>query len=150
MKEILIYSSASCDWNTREGQFFAALEYQGKYKYLTGPQAETTADRCILTGLLEAAHLIREPCKVKLITATRLSFNRLGQPKGSNKELKQLLLDILHQKQCMFEFDVWAGRGDRLKARLCEIEEQARKVPPVDVLELYRVGDSRVPTLFEC
>jgi hypothetical protein len=143
MKEVTIYSSASCDPNTRKGRFFAALEYRGHYKYITGVQSDTTADRCILTGFLEAIHLINEPCKLRLVTATGISFNAVGSPKGQNKDLKQLLLDMIEDKRCHFEFDEWAGGGDRLKSRLSDIEKIATKVEPVNVVAHYTIDGSR-------
>ncbi|MDM8557115.1 hypothetical protein QUF75_20525 [Desulfococcaceae bacterium HSG7] len=142
MKEVTIYSSASCNWNTREGRFFAALEYQGHYKYITGIQTDTTADRCILTGFLQAVHLINEPCDLKLVTATRISFDLIGNPKGRNKELKQLLLDIMKEKQCRFEIDEWTGGGKHLKLKLSKIIKVALKAEPIDVITHYGVDDS--------
>lgn len=148
MKEVTIYSSASCDWNTREGRLFAALQYQGHYKYVSGVQTETTADRCILTGFLEAVHPINEPCKLTLVTATRISFNHVGNPKGRNKELKQLLLNIINENWCQFDFDEWTGGGDRLKARLSEIERGTTKVEPANVIAKYGAGTAQSQELF--
>jgi hypothetical protein len=148
MKVVTIYSCASCDWHTQTGRFFTALEYNGHYKYVTGVQKETTADRCILAGLLEAIHLIREPCKLVIVTATRLSFNRVGDPKGRNKDLKRLLLELVKEKQCQLEFDEWIGRGDQLKGKLSEIEKLAAKVEPIDVVAQCRIHDSSPSTLF--
>ena len=148
MKEVTIYSTASCNWQTREGQFLTALEYQGHYKYLTGIQTETTVDRCILTGFLEAIHLISEPCKLLLVTATRISFNRVGNPKGRNKDLKQLLLNIITDKECLFEFDEWIGKGDDLKSKLSEIEKTATRVKPIDVVSHYGPDKFEPPKLF--
>jgi hypothetical protein len=145
MKDVTIYSSASCDWNSREGRFFTALEYQGQFKYITGLQTETTADRCILTGFLESLHLINEPCNLILVTATRIAFNRLGNPRGRNKELKELLLKLVKDKDCEFKFDVWTGGGDRLKSKLADIQKVAKLVSPIDVVAHYRVGDKEPP-----
>jgi hypothetical protein len=139
MKDIKIYSSASCDWSTREGRFFSALEYQERYKYITGLQTETTPDRCILVGFLEALHLINEPCKITLITATRLAFNRVGNPRGRNQELKHLILKLIAEKRCEFAFDFWRAGGDRLKAKLAEIQKTARIVEPVGVISHYAI-----------
>ncbi len=148
MKEVTIYSSASCDWNTREGRFFAALEYHGHYKFVSGNQSDSTADRCILIGIIEAIHLINEPCKLTIVTATRFAFNRFGKPKGSNKELKQLLLGRIKDKQCEVEFDVWPGGGDHLKSRLSEIEKVATKVEPQNVVAPNVVDQSQPAGLF--
>ena len=149
MKEVTIYSTASCNYPTREGRFFAALEYQGHFKYVTGVQADTTADRCILTGFLEALHLVNQPCKLTLVTATQIAFNRVGNPRGRNKELKRLLLDLVREKQCEFEFDVWIGGGERLKTKLAEIQRVATQVAPIDVVAHYAVNDTKPPGLFD-
>ncbi|MEK6239123.1 MAG: hypothetical protein N2C14_30775 [Planctomycetales bacterium] len=148
MKEVTVYSSTSCDWNTREGRFFAALEYQGRYKYVTGAQSDTTADRCILTGFLEAIHLVHEPCSLTLVTAVRVSFNREGKPRGRNKKLKQLLLDMIKDKKCRFEFDEWTGGGDRLKSKLAEFAKVASVVEPADVVSQILDDDAEPPSLF--
>jgi ribonuclease HI len=130
MKDVTIYTTASCDWKTRQGSFFVALRYQETFKYLCGHQTNTTADRCILVGLIEALHLLKEPCQLTLITATPLAFDRMGKPQGCNKDLKKLLLRLLDEKQCDFTFDVWHNGGHRLKATLSDIEKKANKVSP--------------------
>ena len=82
------------------------------------------------------------------MTATRISFNRVGNPKGHNKELKQLLLDIIKDKQCHLEFDEWTGGGELLKSKLSEIERVAPKVEPVDVVTQYGRDNSSPSGLF--
>jgi hypothetical protein len=148
MKDVTIYSSASCDCATREGSFFAALEYQGHFKYLTGRQSDTTVDRCILMGLLQAIHLISVPCRLTLVTATQLAFNRLGDPKGQNRDLKQLLLRLGREKKCELQFELWPGGGERLKLKLAEIEQVAAHVAPIDVIAHYRTEERQTPELF--
>ena len=148
MKNITIYARGSWDWETRKGRFLAALEYQEHYRYITGGLTNTTTDRCILMGLLQAVHLVNQPCKLRLVTAIQLSFNSLGNPKGRNKDLKQLLLNIIHKKQCSYEFDGWLGDGERLKARFAEIEKIAVKVAPIDIIAYYSADDFQQPGLF--
>jgi hypothetical protein len=137
MKNVKIYSSGSCDSTRRVGCFFAALEYEGRFKYISGEIDNATADRCILHGFLEALHLIKEPCTLTFVTATHFSFNRLGEPKGANKDLKRLFLRMLDEKQCHFEFEEWYGGGSQLRSQISEIESKAIKVEPSKILEIY-------------
>ena len=92
--------------------------------------------------------MINEPCKLTLVTATRISFNRSGNAKGRNKELKQLLQNIIKEKQCQLQFDEWTGGGDRLRSKLTEIEKVATKVAPADVVARCGPNDSQPLELF--
>ena len=143
MKNVKIYSSGSCDSTRRVGCFFAALEYEGRFKYVAGEIDNATADRCILHGFLEALHLIKEPCTLTFVTATHFSFNRLGEPKGANKDLKRLFLRMLDEKQCHFEFEEWHGGGSQLRSQISEIESKAIKVEPSKILEIYDLPASK-------
>jgi hypothetical protein len=148
MKNVKIYSSGSCDLTRRVGRFFAALEYEGRFKYVSGEIDDATADRCILHGFLEALYLIKEPCSLTFVTATRFSFNRLGEPKGANKDLKRLFLRMLDEKQCQFEFEDWERGGDQLKSQISEIEKKAIKVEPSKILEIYGLSVPKQQYLF--
>ncbi len=48
LKDITIYSVASCDTTTRIGHYNASLEYKGKFKYLSKKVEDTTTNRLIL------------------------------------------------------------------------------------------------------
>ena len=143
VKNVKIYCSGSYDPTKRVGRFFVALEYKGRFKYISGEIKNTTADRCILSGFLEALHLIKEPCALTFVTATHFSFNLRGEPKGANKDLKQLFLRMLDEKQCHFEFEEWQGRGDQLKSQISKIEKKAMKVEPSKILEVYGLSASK-------
>jgi len=77
------------------------------------------------------------------VTATRFSFNRLGEPKGANKDLKRLFLRMLDEKQCQFEFEEWHRGGDQLQAQISEIKKKAIKVEPSKILEIYVLSASK-------
>ncbi|MCE0321951.1 hypothetical protein LVW14_26860, partial [Klebsiella pneumoniae] len=68
MKMVKIYSTGSCDAATREGSAEVVLECEGKIKYLTFSYSDTTANRCILQGLIDGVNCLKKPCNVELIS----------------------------------------------------------------------------------
>ncbi|MEM6471715.1 MAG: hypothetical protein AAF802_19295 [Planctomycetota bacterium] len=148
MTEVTIYSSASCDWQSRNGTFFAALKTGQYAKYMGGHLSNTTADRCIITGLIEAVHLIRVPCRLTLTTAISIGLNKQGRPRGRNQELKRLLLDLIDRKHCTHTFDVWQGGGEKLKAAIEQIKVNAIHVDPIGVVETYLGEGAKSQELF--
>lgn len=118
MKAIGIYSVGSCDAGTREGFCEVLLEYNGKSKYVHLHIHDTTANRCIIEGLLTGVRLIKEPCAVTLTTATKIGVERALRGKGVNFDLVQTLIAELQARRCTFDFDVWEGRGEELRSKV--------------------------------
>lgn len=118
MKTISIYSVGSCDAATRLGTAESLLEYNGKTKYLYQQLQDTTANRCIIEGLIAGVGQLKEPCSVLLVTATEIGVKKAARGKGVNVKLVGRLIKDLQERGCVFDFEVWAGRGDELRSKV--------------------------------
>lgn len=118
MKSVSIYAVGSCDARTRVGSAEALLEYNGRTKYLHIQLEDTTANRCIIEGLIAGVSQLKEPCSVLLITATKIGVEKALRGKGVNADLVGNLITSLQARGCTFDFDVWEGRGDELRSKV--------------------------------
>lgn len=89
MKMVKIYSTGGCDAATREGSAEIVLECEGKIKYLTFSYSDTTANRCILHGLIDGVNCLKKPCNVELISSCELGVKKAQKGKGVNVDLHQ-------------------------------------------------------------
>ena len=112
---VKIYSTGSCNPQTGLGSYSALLQYKSHYKALHGDLVNTTANKCIITGLIEAVKLLKKPSKVKLVTSTSIGVeSAIKNGKGTNADIVKVLLKILEQKQCEAESIVIKGEGQGL------------------------------------
>lgn len=118
MKNVVICSVGSCDAGTREGSAEALLDYQGRTKYLHLRLRDTTANRCIIEGLIAGVKHLKEPCVVTLVTATKIGVEKAVRGKGVNANLVVSLVRELQARDCTFDFEVWEGKGDVLRSRV--------------------------------
>lgn len=118
MKTIHIYATGSCDTASRIGTAESLLEYKDRTKYLSRRLENTTANRCIIQGLIIAVEQIKEPCSVVLITATPVGAKQAARGKGVNVDLVLELLHTLNARDCTYAFEVWPGRGDEVRQRI--------------------------------
>ena len=125
MKEVTIYSTGSCDTTTREGQYRASLQYGEHVKYLSTHVSNTTANRCIILGLLAALEQLKEPCQVTLITSTPIGTKRGQRSKGPNGDLVKSLLQAIALGGHDATFDVWSGRAEQLTALIAAHEQRS-------------------------
>jgi len=112
---VKIFSTGSCNPKTRCGKYNSLLEYKSHYKAVNGDLDDTTANRCIITGLIEAVKLLKKPCKVFLVTSTPIgiaSVTRKG--KGINVDILKILLEVLNEKRCEPKFIAVEGEGEML------------------------------------
>ena len=116
MKNVKIFSIGSCVPETRIGSYEALLEYGKHQKYISANQKDTTANRCIITGLIEALKCLKEPCHVELVTTTQIGLAGLKKNKGPNVDLLQQLIQLLQELECEFKFNEATGRGDEINA----------------------------------
>lgn len=73
LKKVTISSVGSCDTATRQGFYEALMECNGRRKYLKRDLTDTTANRCIIQGLIDGVSNLKEPCEVILVAATSLA-----------------------------------------------------------------------------
>jgi hypothetical protein len=112
---VKIYSIGSCNPQTRLGRYTALLQYKSNFKVVDGDLTNTTANRCIITGLIEAVKLLKKPCRVNLITSTAIGVESVTKNgKGTNAVIVRILLNTLAQKQCDPSFIVVLGEGEEL------------------------------------
>ncbi len=104
MKHVTIYSDCRFNYTTREGSYFAALEYNGKIKRISGEIAgeNETGNRAILYGLIEAVKLLKEPCELRILTCTPVGFKK--RYKSVNGDLIAVLLNAMDEKGCVFDY----------------------------------------------
>ena len=148
MKQVTIYAWGRSNHTRWQGKFRVALECQGYYKYLSDTLENVTTDQCTLTGIIAAVHLIHEPCALTIITSARVSFGNFSRLRGSNKELKGLLIRLIRAKKCRARAVVWDDEDLPLRNKLKELEQRAVPVTPVDVAAHYGVPRTKQLTLF--
>ncbi|MEY4504224.1 MAG: hypothetical protein RL154_517 [Pseudomonadota bacterium] len=68
MKEITIFADGSCLGNPGPGGWAAILRYKDSEKVISGGEAHSTNNRMELTAAIEAIKLLKEPCKVLLVS----------------------------------------------------------------------------------
>jgi predicted GIY-YIG superfamily endonuclease len=118
LKKVTISSVGSCDTATRLGFYEALMECNGKRKYLRRDLTDTTANRCIIQGLIDGVSNLKEPCEVILVASTSLGLAALPKLKGPNVDLLQKLVSSLQESRSPFTFEVVAGHGDELRQRI--------------------------------
>jgi len=116
LKNITIYSVASCDTVTRVGYYNASLEYKGKFKYHSKKVEDTTTNRCIIIGIIDSFKMLKEPCTVKVVTSTLLGINKWKKnKKGINADLITELHQIAVEEGCILSFEVLENEGKRMR-----------------------------------
>jgi hypothetical protein len=109
MKHVTIYSDCRFNYSTREGSYFAALEYNGNIKRISGAIAgeNETGNRAIIYGLIEAVKLLKEPCQLTILTSTPIGFKKTFRSptgKSRNGDLILRLAEIIFEKGCVFNY----------------------------------------------
>jgi ribonuclease HI len=104
MKHVTIYSDCRFNYTTREGGYFAALEYNGKIKRISGAIVgeNETGNRAIIYGLIEAVKLLKEPCELMILTSTAVRFTQ----KSRNPDLIAQFKALIAEKGCIFDYAV--------------------------------------------
>ena len=107
-----IMSIGSCDSVAGVGSYIAVLHYNGKSKVLKKSNISTrSANKCILTGILDAASSIKASTDVIILSSTPLGFNT---PKIKNYKFCKELYNILTEKNCNVYVSVCQGKGYEL------------------------------------
>ena len=109
-----IMSIGSCDSVAGVGSYIAVLYYKGKSKVLKKTNIPTSsANKCILTGLIDAAASIKTPTDVIILSSTPLGFNT---PKSKNYKFCEKIYTILSEKECNIYVAVCQGKGYELNS----------------------------------
>lgn len=67
-KEITLYSDGSSLGNPGPGGYGGILEFKGKRREFSGAEPHTTNNRMELRGVIEGLKLLKEPCRVEVIS----------------------------------------------------------------------------------
>ena len=86
MKDVTIYTDGACSGNPGAGGWGTILSYNGREKELSGGEAQTTNNRMELTAVIEGLRVLKEPCRVRIVTDSQYVVN--GIEKGWAKSWK--------------------------------------------------------------
>lgn len=130
MKEVVIYTGASCKGNPGIGAWSAVLQYGEHVKEISGTENQTTNNRMALTALISALRQLREPCVVHLWCSSAYVVDSLekgrakawkergwvkaDKKKASNPELWETLLLLTEKHEMVYH------HGDGFDADLRE------------------------------
>ena len=88
--------------------------YKGRSKVLRKTNIPTSsANKCILTGIIDAASAIKLPTDVMILSSTPLGFHT---PKSKNYRFCQEIYRILTEKECSIAESVCQGKGYELNS----------------------------------
>lgn len=79
MKEIELFTDGACSGNPGPGGWGAILRYNGIEKELSGGEENTTNNRMELTAAIEGLSVLKEPCRVRLVTDSRYVADGIGK-----------------------------------------------------------------------
>lgn len=107
-------SIGSCDSVAKIGSYISVLFYNGKSRVLKKSNIPTSsANKCILSGILDAASAIKSPTDVVILSSTPLGFNT---PKSKNYKFCKEVYRILSEKECHIFVSVCQGKGYELNS----------------------------------
>lgn len=91
-----ITNSAS---SQKEGKYIAILHYYGYEKVVSGKEINTTSNRMVIRGLIEAIKLLKEPCDITIYTHCNFGINKYPQGnKGVNRDIATNLFKLIEVK----------------------------------------------------
>lgn len=141
MKHVTIYTDGACDPNPGTGGWAAILLWGKNQKEITGGERDSTNNRMEMTAVIEALKLLKEPCKITLITDSEYVKNAFTnkwldgwQARGwktasrqpvKNQDLWQALLELTKPHQIEWRW-VRGHDVDEMNNRCDELAVQAR------------------------
>lgn len=117
MKEVTIYARGSVS-PEHGGRYLATLNFKGAEKWVSGRSEDenTTAQRMMITGIIEAVKLLKEPCKLTIYAHDRFRLKKIQ--KARNPDLIQAFLDAIAAGGHEFDFILSVDRQETLARRL--------------------------------
>lgn len=79
MKQVTIYSDGACSGNPGPGGWGTILVYQGVEKELSAGEEQTTNNRMELLAAIMGLELLKEPCKVTLVSDSKYLCESINQ-----------------------------------------------------------------------
>jgi len=121
MKSIQIYVRGICDTTKpeKEGKYLSILCYNGKEKEIYGAEKKTTSNRMVITGVIKAIKILKEPCNVTVYTHTTIGIAKYKKKsKGINKDLLSNLFETIKERNHEVEFIYTQERQSYLASKL--------------------------------
>lgn len=113
-KTVQIYSTGSCNGQTREGFAHVLIERDNEKRPLMFHYHDTTSKRSLMQGLIDGALQLDEPCHVVFVTSSRLALEKAAVGEGPNRDLIYELYRVLTSKGCTYTFNFREGQGKEL------------------------------------
>lgn len=111
-KEITkIIVTGSCDVYLREGSYTCWMILGDKYKKITKELRDTTANKCILTGVIDAISFLKRPIPIEVITTTQIGIRMGLRGSGQNFDLVKPILDKVISRDIHAKFYACEGEG---------------------------------------
>lgn len=125
MQSVFIYVAGSCNAHTRIGSASVLTERGDEKKVQTFTYEDTTVNRCIINGLIDAVRQLETPHHVVLVTSTPVGVASALKGKGPNRDLVSELLRELTARQCSYHFNPRTGDGDGLNKYIADHQNTA-------------------------
>jgi len=114
MKTVRVYSAGSCNAETRKGSARVLIEKSGSCVRHHFHYRDTTANRCVIQGLIDGVAMLDGPHHVKMITSVRIGVVPAEKVKGPNRDLVSELLKMLSARGCQYELEYREGEAAAL------------------------------------
>ena len=116
LDEVNLFVRGYCNTvnSDRLGMFVAILAKGSFQKIIYGTNKNTTTNRMIISGIIEAVKMLKRPCKINLFTHTLIGL----KSKGSNKDLIYQLLNLITNNHHILSETVSQERQKELQAML--------------------------------
>ena len=128
MKEIIITVRGSVSGSTNISCHAAILEYNSYRKLITKYNGiiDTSANKEMLKGILEALNLVKEPCSINIKAPTTLGITN-KKYKGLYPELVIPIQELISSADHKITFTITDDRQSELKNILKELKATHRK-----------------------
>ncbi|MGM0623777.1 MAG: ribonuclease HI [Campylobacterota bacterium] len=79
MKQVQLFSDGSSLGNPGPGGYGGILRYKDTQKEFSGAHEHTTNNRMELTGVIEGLKLLKQPCKVEVVSDSSYVVNAINE-----------------------------------------------------------------------
>lgn len=125
-KKVTISSVGSCDTTSRLGYYEILIEFNGEHNaYYKHHLTDTTANRCIIQGLIDGVKKLQAPYEVVLVSSCLIGLSTYPRIKGPNSDILNTLIKELEELDCTFTHKVLSSQGDKLRNHI-QISQNAQ------------------------
>lgn len=113
---VILWMTGSADSaGDKSGKFRYVLQFNEGKKYYEGDLKQTTANRAMILGAIDAIKKMNKPAHIYLVVATSLGFQSGFKGKGPNGDLIQKLLELIAEKKCTFTEVKYTNGANNIK-----------------------------------